>query len=132
MSKTKSTREELKRIYDEIAESIAEMSKNEIRDEFADVQPIAKKIFKAATEQVAKRRAQEARRRYEENVRASKIHEDWLPKDYASKQSLLLAALSRSAQLRSGVTAQFRDFEKMSDEDLDSALIQMKALGLID
>jgi hypothetical protein len=56
-----------------------------------------------------------------------------LPSDATARRALLAKSLRRRPQMREAVvTLQHRDFESFSDADVESALKQMDALGLLD
>jgi len=56
-----------------------------------------------------------------------------LPADPGVRRQLLAAALQRRPDMRQGVvTLQHREFESFSDADVESALKQLDALGLLD
>jgi hypothetical protein len=56
-----------------------------------------------------------------------------LPADSGVRRRLLAAALQRRPDMRQGViTLQHREFESFSDADVESALKQLDALGLLD
>jgi hypothetical protein len=56
-----------------------------------------------------------------------------LPPDPSARRKLLAASLQRRPDMRQAViTLQHREFESFSDADVDSALKQLDALGLLD
>ncbi|MGO9662337.1 MAG: hypothetical protein ACLP66_03375 [Polyangia bacterium] len=56
-----------------------------------------------------------------------------VPSDAALRRALLAKSLRRRPQMREAVvTLQHREFESFSDADVESALRQMDALGLLD
>lgn len=56
-----------------------------------------------------------------------------LPTDPSARRKLLAAALQRRPDMRQAViTLQHREFESFSDSDVESALKQLDALGLLD
>jgi hypothetical protein len=56
-----------------------------------------------------------------------------LPLDGSARRRLLAASLQRRPEMRQAVmTLQHREFESFSDSDVESALKQLDALGLLD
>lgn len=56
-----------------------------------------------------------------------------LPQDAAARRALLQRTVTRKPQMKEAlVTLQHRDFESFSDGDVESALKQLEALGLLD
>jgi len=76
------------------------------------------------------RGAEEAHRRVVAEIAARAIR---LPTDPGARRALLNRSLQRRPEMREAVvTLQHRDFDSMSDADVESALKQLDALGLLD
>lgn len=75
-------------------------------------------------------RAREAHQRAVADLGTRRSH---LPLDPAARRKLLTATVRRRPEMREAVmTLQHREFESFTDADVESALKQMDALGLLD
>jgi hypothetical protein len=80
-----------------------------------------------------KERLEEAQRAHRQALADLGSRTARLPADPAARRALLLRTVTRKPQMKDAVmTLQHRDFESFSDGDVESALKQLQALGLLD
>jgi hypothetical protein len=122
--------DELSNIMNGLAESVLEMPDDEIeaeiREEGDDTEDI-RQVLLNAVKFCRQENLREARERYEKNLISFQETKFDLPDSPEEKRSLIQSILESLAPRRQ-LTAQFRDFENMPDEDLDGVLLQLFAL----
>lgn len=120
-------RELLSSVFSNIADSILEMSSDEIDAEIArtgdNSQAIKQILFNAVTLDRQKS-LREARRRYDENFREYDKKNYDIPSSPKEKRRLLYS-LIEGISMQSQLTLQNRDFSDVPDEDLDGYLRQL-------
>ena len=133
MANSKSHEEQLRLVMDALAESVLEMTDNDVESEFgANPAPRAKDIFRAAAKRHAQTRLRAAQAQYEQASKSVKERDFAIPATAAERRSLLDAFLaSYQASGMTGLTAQFRDLRSVSDADVESTLRQLDALGVL-
>lgn len=137
--KQRSGEEKLSNLTEALAGRIVEMPYEEFVDELRaegiDPKRVATKARSIRLEAIKNHRLKglrEARARYEKHAAEYKAGWTVLPGTPASRRAALGAILaSPSAASLAHITAQFRDFKEMSDEDVDSSYRQMLLLGVI-
>lgn len=115
-----------------LADSVVEMSDaeidEEIREDGDDTEEIQQVVLNSV--KLAKQHAlREARNQYTSNLQTFQKLTFELPPTPSEKRDLLqsmLGSISQTQQL--ALTGQFREFEKLADEDLDGILLQLFAL----
>jgi hypothetical protein len=71
----------------------------------------------------------EAQRRYEERLAALRVKKFNVPESVAEQREMINTLLAANPRLGSGLlTAQFRDFESLADEDVGGCLRQLLEL----
>jgi len=132
--KKKNENEELDVLMSFLAESVAEMSDDQIKEEFADdPEPKAKDIFRAAIKECKMESLRAARVQYESASLEMSIRSYNIPKKKSDQRELLAYMLNRQPDLRSmAVTAHHRDLKDFTDADVESFLKQLAELGLLD
>jgi DNA-binding ferritin-like protein (Dps family) len=125
--------EELHLLMSFLAESVAQMTDDQVKEEFrADPKPRTKEILKAALEDCRKQKLREARAEYESATKELSSRSYNLPHDKREQRALLSSILSRQSELRSlAFTAQHRELKDLTDEDVESFLRQLADLGLL-
>lgn len=135
----KITEEKAHRVLEAIAESIAEASDEEILDDMrADgedpavvAQEVRSVLLRGVTayKKAKLRAAHEQHERQVEELR----HKDFsLPDTPAAMRALLAKVLSLRPEYGAAVlTAQYRDFSELSDEDVRQHLVQLAHLGAL-
>lgn len=126
----------LRRLLDALAESAAQQSDAEARAEAReageDPGTVASEMRALAHEAVKSARQQKlkaARASYELMAAGFEVEATTLPPDPADRRRLLQETLRRRPELR--VTLAARDLERVPDEDVESLLRQLAALGAL-
>jgi hypothetical protein len=134
VSKKNRDDEELDLLMSFLAESVAQMSDDQIKEEYGDeLKSRTKEIFKTALKGLRQRRLHEARTRYESVAKELSARPYELPDNKSERRALLGAFLARQSDLRSvAFTAQNRELKDLSDSDIESFLRQLAELGLLD
>ena len=129
---------ELEAIMEGLAESVLEASDEEILEEAReageDVEESAEGIRAGLLEVMRKQRLEQLRTAREERSRAlEKLEraESSLPTSPAARRALLDGVLADHSEVRGLLTAQHRDLSGLSDEDVDSCLRHLQALGVL-
>jgi hypothetical protein len=124
--------DELANIMNAIADSVLEMPDEEIREEIneeGDNTEAIRRIMLNSVTDCRQKKLREARKRYEKRVSFFQETKFDLPESPDEKRHLIQAMLgSLAAHNQARVTAQFREFENLPDEDLDGVLQQIIAL----
>ena len=124
--------DELANIMNAIADSVLEMPDEEIREEIieeGDNTEVIRQILLNSVTDCRQKKLREARERYEKKIFSFQETKFDLPDSPDEKRHLIQAMLgSLAAQNQARVTAQFREFENLPDEDLDGVLQQIFAL----
>ena len=123
-----------------LAEQAATLSDKEVADDAAadgtDVKKeamVVRGVLLAGLQRAKKDRLNRALAQRERVLASLKSSAATLPPDAASRRTLLADVIQRKPQVRDAVmTLQHRDFDSMSDDDVDSILIQAHLLGLLD
>ncbi len=133
MPKKNKNDEELHLLMSFLAESVAQMTDDQVKEEFgADPKPRTKEILKAALKDCDKQRLREARAEYESATKGLSSRSYNLPHDKREQRALLSSILSRQSELRSlAFTAQHRELKDLTDADVESFLRQLAELGLL-
>lgn len=140
MTKPKDDAERLANLMDSLAERAAEASEKEILDEAAaagaDVKVEADRVrgvLADAILQAKKQRRFDAAAAHKQSVAAIAERTARLPGSPAARKRLLDRVVQQQPAMRQTVmTLQHREFESFSDGDVESALRQLHALGLLD
>jgi hypothetical protein len=89
-------------------------------------------VLLAGIQRTKKRRLEEARMAHEKAVASIKAMAVQLPEGPAARRALLSRIVQRRPEMREAVvTLQHRNFELLSDDDVESALRQLQHLGLL-
>jgi len=123
--------DELANIMNGLADSVLEMPDEEIKEELTedDDSEVIRQILLNSVKNCRQKNLREARARYDKNFFSFQTTKFDLPETPDEKRHLIQAMLGNLAsQNQVQVTAQFRDFENLPDEDLDGVLQQIFAL----
>ena len=128
--------QELADIVNALAESILEMSDEEIeleiKDEGLDPEAVAMHVRELLTNTVKscqQRLLIEAERQYKERISAIQAASYAIPESASAQRDLVNSILASNPQLGRGLlTAQSRDFNSLPDEDLRAFVIQLMSL----
>lgn len=88
-------------------------------------------VLLGAVQKFRKQRLLDATEQHRLAVKRLESHAARLPSEAAARRALLGRVVSRRPQMSDGVTLQFRDFASLSDADVESALTQLDALGML-
>lgn len=129
---------DLEALLDAYAEPLHDMSDEELLQEAAqegiDAKQAASDVQKAidqALRTYQKQRLVRARQQYEQSKSGLTSRSFRLPETYDEKLALLTACVARHGYLKTGFTAQHRDFRNLTESDLDDMLQQLHVLGLL-
>ncbi len=132
LNETEKYQEELANIMNALADSVWETTDEEIKEELTeegDDTEAVRQILLKSVKDCRQKSLREAKERHEKNVFSFRQTKFDLPDSPAEKRNLIQAMLGNmAAQNQVRVTAQFRDFENLPDEDLDGVLQQILAL----
>jgi chaperonin cofactor prefoldin len=123
---------ELANIWNALADSVLEMTGEEIEEEILEDgndMAAVRQILLNSVKDCRQKNLRDARERYEKKIFSFQETKYDLPESPDEKRNLIQAMLgSMAARNQPQVTAQFRDFENLPDEDLDGVLHQIYAL----
>jgi hypothetical protein len=127
-------------LYGAIADSIMEMSDEEIlaeaRESGEDPAGIAERVRKlllGTDREYRRQNFREAADQYRRSVAAIRSCKADLPDEADDRRAMLAALFAREPEMGSALlTAQHRQFKNLSDLDVTSLLVQLKALGALD
>ncbi len=130
--------EELRAIMNALAESVAEASDEEILEETraqgedpTEAAGRVRNLLVNAATTYRQRRLREAQQQYESHIAAMREKIYLLPTSTIERRRLLDLVLSRQPAVRSALTAQYREFTSLTDNDVESCLKQLQELGLL-
>ena len=126
--------EELHLLMSFLAESVAQMSDDEVKEEYGDEPtPRAKEILRSALKDLRQQKLRQARARYESEAKELSSRSYSLPESKSARRELLGAFLARQSDMRSvAFTAQNRELKDLTDADIETFLKQLAELGLLD
>ena len=131
-------KEQLDAILDALAESLVEVSDEHILEEateagedIKEIETRVKNVFRRAVKAFKKKRLQEARAIYEEETRPTERHH-LIPASFQEKLDLLAHIIESQPQIKAILTAQYREFTELAEEDVDSCLDELAKLGVLD
>ena len=124
--------DELANIMNAIADSVLELPDEEIKEEIieqGDNTEAVRQILLNSVTACRQKKLRDARSRYEKKIFSFQGTKFDLPESPDEKRHLIQAMLgSLAVQNQIQITAQFREFENLPDEDLDGLLLQIFAL----
>lgn len=129
---SKKTRDEYFNMMNALADSVVDMSDHEIEEEIRDdgdnteeIRAVLLNSVRLAKQYVLR----EARKQYDSELQSFRKFSFELPPTPNEKRDLLQSMLgSISEAQQQALTGQFREFEKLADEDLEGILQQLLAL----
>jgi hypothetical protein len=129
-----SSRDRLDRIFAELERSLERATEEELRDEIRaegrDPDQVAASVGSLFDRVLREHRQQPLRKAqagYREGIGLYRERPSRIPKTAEARRALLASFAATPGQL----TAQFRDLEQQSDDDVTSALMQLEQLGLL-
>jgi hypothetical protein len=132
MTKGRDYEQELTLFMNGMAESVAKMSEEEMTQELAenteDPEQV-RELLRGVVKECQQRPLVEAQRRYEEHVAALEVRQYDIPNALDDQRKMITSILASNPLLGTGLlTAQYRDLNQLSDEDVESYLRQLLAL----
>jgi hypothetical protein len=128
----------IRSLYDALAESVLDVKDDEIlkdcRESGKSPEQIAahmRDVLRRAWNEYRQRSLGEANQTYLRAASMVQANKRTLPDTAEKRLALLKAILSQSPEAEQTLMAQFRDFEKMTDEDVQSWLERFGHLGLL-
>ena len=138
MSENHTPKEQLDAILDALAESLLEASDEQILEEATEAgedikrtETRVKDVFRRAAKAFRKKRLHEARAIYEKETRTVRKHH-LIPASFQEKLDLLAHIIEAQPQIKAVLTAQYREFTELAEEDVDSYLDELAKLGVLD
>lgn len=139
MPESRNYEKELKMIMFSLADSIEEASDEEVMEDIKcqgkDPDVVAKEvrdILLASVKAYRKRKFAEAKERYKMRVKKVETGLFALPATPQERRDLLLIVVNDNPYMAKGLlTAQYRDFKDLSDDDVESMLKQLQQLGVL-
>jgi hypothetical protein len=132
----KDRKDDLCRVMDAISDPILEMSDEdillEVQEEGENPDEIATQVKGVLLESVRKykqRHLHSAQEEYEQEIARIEKHRDKIPSSVEEQRELLAYIFAQQPQL---LTLQNRDFQKFTDADVESLLLDLEALGALD
>jgi uncharacterized damage-inducible protein DinB len=130
--------EVLRALYEEIAESVAEAPDAEIVEECKaegeSVEHVAnhmRDVLRGAWKGFQQQSLREAREKYQLTTLALKTTSIHLPVTAVARRQMFTNVLARRPEVGKTIHMQFRDFDQISDEDVETCLQQFAQLGLL-
>ena len=132
------TSQQAEHVLDEIAASIEAATPSEIEDEFHatgdDLDAIAasmKSSVLAGIKQFQQRWLHQARQRYQESSRQIERRARRVASSPDARRTQFFSLLQANPGVKSALTVQHRDLNVLTDQDIESALEELDALGAI-
>jgi hypothetical protein len=131
--------EDLNAILDALSESVLEESDDhllaEVRESGQDPNALlahVKGVLRQAVKQTQQRPLRDARKAYEARRSALQQNSYALPASADERRALFMNVVAQNPSVGGMLTAHFREFDKLEDEDITSCLRQLADLGLLD
>lgn len=134
--KTRNYEQELTSLMDNLAESVFEMSDDEVRAEMkenGDSTDAVRSILRQAVKDCRQKNLIAAQHRYNKRIEAMNRKKLSLPESIQEMREMLNSILTSNPAVGSALlTAQYRDFNDLPDEEIPGYLRQLFELGLMD
>lgn len=131
--------EDLQAILDGLAESVAEESDDqllaEVKESGQDANALlahVKGVLRQAVKQTQQRPLRDSRKAYEARLSALQQSSYALPESADERRTLFMNVVAQNPSVGGMLTAHFREFDKLEDDDIISCLRQLAGLGLLD
>lgn len=134
--KMRNYNQEMTNIMNAMADSTLAMTDEEIEAEIKDeggtpdaVSERVRDIMREAIKSCQQRSLLDAQKRYDERIEAMKVKKYQIPDLLRDQREMIVTLLASNPHLGAGLlTAQFRDFKELPDEDVGSCLRQLLEL----
>ena len=130
--------EDLQAILDGLAESVAEDSDDqllaEVKESGQDPNALlvhVKGVLRQSVKQVQQRPLRDSRKAYEAHLSALQQSAYALPESADEQRALLMNIVAQNPSVGGMLTAHFREFDELEDDDITSCLRQLADLGLL-
>lgn len=139
MNTKSQSKQELDTILDNVAESILEISDaaiiemvNESGQTPEELTAHFRNVLREADKEYRQRYLNAAKKKHAVESKKLETYGCDLPRTLEERRSLLQSVLLLLPESQMGLTFQNRNFESLSDEDIEETLKQLKILGLLD
>jgi len=135
--KPASNEQRLMRLFDALADSVEEMTDEEIlaeAPEEGDPKALAAKVTDVIERSIRTHnegRRLDARQQYEGAIRAMTQRRYALPDTPEERRTLLFSVVAQNPGIRSAVTLHHRELKSLSDQDVEGYLRKLSDLGLL-
>lgn len=131
--------EDLQAILDALAESVVEEREDqllaEVKESGQDPNALlahVRDVLRQAVKQTQQRPLRDARKAYEARRSALLQNSYALPESAGERRTLFMNVVARNPSVGGMLTAHFREFDNLDDDDITSCLRQLADLGLVD
>lgn len=138
-SKQLTDEKQLKAILDALADSVEQASDEELLEDeraanrdAAKTETDVKRSLRTAVSRYQRQARERLRRSYEDQVAQQTAKGSWTIAPLEKKRAFLAHVLTQRPGLKGMLTAQHRDFKNLPEEDVDSYLEDLAALGVLD
>lgn len=140
MDNKKNDKEKLSAIMNQLADSVLELSDDQVLAEEREngIDPVKeaeriRDMLRRSSKTQRMQKLQAAERAYEENVARLNKSQYELPESPTKRRQLLATVFAAKPDVQSVLlTAQHRDFAKLTDADVESLLRQLADLGILE
>jgi len=122
-----------------LAESVAEASNEEVLEDVrvhgedpTEAAQQTKDVLLNTLKLHGQKRLHDAQKQYDVRIADMRVKTYHLPVSGQERRQLLGLVLSQQSAVRSVLTAQYREFTSLSDNDVESFLRQLQELGFLD
>ena len=134
-----SKEDEATRLFDALAEGVLSSSDDELAQDIRlsgedpdAVSEETRSLLLKTLKEFRQRPLAEAKSEHQRAVERLTSARPKLPDDSRERRDLLVGILTNQPSAQGVLTAQWRDFEEMTDDDVETALIELIHLGFID
>lgn len=134
-----SKRKKIRALHDALADSVLSLSDEqlsaEVKEEGLDPDAVAEKtreLLLGTVKQFQQRALAKARVEHEAAVQQLQARRPVFPSTALARRDLLIGVLAQKPAASGVLTAQWREFSEMTDEDVETALLELAHLGFID
>jgi hypothetical protein len=133
-----SKRKKIRALHDALADSVLSLSEEqlsqEVREEGLDPNAVAedtRALLLGTVKQFQQRALTKARVEHEAAVQKLQGRRPVFPSNAQARRDLLIGVLTQQPAASGVLTAQWREFSEMTDEDVETALLELAHLGFI-
>lgn len=133
--KVRNYEQELANLMDNLAESVFEISDDEARAEMKEdgtSNDYVRGVLRQTVRDYRQKHLIEAQQRYDERIAALSRKKFSLPASIQEMREMLNSVLTSNPAIGAALTAQYRDFNDLPDEEVPGYLRQLFELGVLD